>query len=211
VGQRQVVGVPGHGRKRNRSGPKIRDTVPGMTPDAICGLLAEPERLAAFSAVVLGAGTAEEIANRTGLGGRDVAAAVRRLAAGGLVHAVDGRWRADVAAFKTAVREHAVTPYDAAPHLDGDPARDAVLRAFLRDGRIVQLPAARGKRRVLLEHLVGVFEPGVRYPEREVDALLRAWHDDYVAVRRYLIDEGLMSREAGVYWRTGGPFHPSAT
>ncbi|HEX2774805.1 MAG TPA: DUF2087 domain-containing protein, partial [Micromonosporaceae bacterium] len=79
---------------------------------------------------------------------------------------------------------------------------------FVRDGRIVQLPAARGKRRVLLEHLVAVFEPGVRYAERDVDALLRAWHDDYVAVRRYLIDEGLLSRAAGVYWRTGGPFVP---
>lgn len=179
-----------------------------MTPDAICGLLAERERLAAFSAVVLGAGTAEEIANRTGLGGREVAAAVRRLAAGGLVHAVEGRWRADVTAFKTAVRETAATADGGVPDLDADPARAAVLRAFVRDGRIVQLPAARGKRRVLLEHLVAVFEPGVRYAERDVDALLRAWHDDYVAVRRYLIDEGLLSRAAGVYWRTGGPFVP---
>jgi hypothetical protein len=79
-----------------------------------------------------------------------------------------------------------------------------VLRAFLRDGRIVQLPAARGKRRVLLEHVVAVFEPGVRYAEREIDAILRAWYDDHATIRRYLIDEGLMAREAGVYWRTGG-------
>jgi hypothetical protein len=177
-----------------------------MTPDAICGLLAEPERLTAFSAVVLGAGTADEIANRSGLGGRDVAAAMRRLAAGGLVHAVEGRWTADIAAFKTAVRENATTADDGLRDLDADPARAAVLRAFVRDGRIVQLPAARGKRRVLLEHLVAVFEPGVQYAERDVDALLRAWHDDYVAVRRYLIDEGLLSRETGVYWRTGGLF-----
>jgi hypothetical protein len=79
-----------------------------------------------------------------------------------------------------------------------------VLRAFVRDGRIVQLPAARGKRRVLLEHIAAVFEPGVRYPEREVDATLRAWYDDHAALRRYLVDEDLMAREAGVYWRTGG-------
>jgi hypothetical protein len=133
---------------------------------------------------------------------------VGRLSAGGLVYAVDGRWRPDVTAFKTAVRTAARRPDDDAPYLDADPPRAAVLRAFVRDGRIRQLPAARGKRRILLEHLVGVFEPGVRYPEGEVDALLRAWHDDYVAVRRYLIDEGLLSRKAGVYWRTGGPFVP---
>lgn len=109
-------------------------------------------------------------------------------------------------AVKAAVRAQPTSPDDQAGNLDADPARAAVLRAFLRDGRIVQLPAARGKRRVLLEHLVAVFEPGVRYGEREVNALLRPWHDDYVAVRRYLIDEGLMSRRNGIYWRTGGPF-----
>ena len=38
-----------------------------------------------------------------------------------------------------------------------------------------------------------------------VDAILRAWHDDYVSLRRYLIDEGLLSRDGGVYWRSGGP------
>lgn len=175
-----------------------------MTPEAICGLLAEPARLAAFSAVVLGAGTVEEIRDRTGLERRQVTAAIRRLSAGGLLRTVDRRWQADVGAFKTAVRDQA-PPDDRAPELDADPARAVILRTFLRDGRIVQLPAARGKRRVVLEHLVTMFEPGVRYAEREVNALLRAWHDDYAALRRYLIDEALMSREDGVYWRTGGP------
>ena len=47
-------------------------------------------------------------------------------------------------------------------------------------------------------------EPGVRYPEREVNALLAVWHPDVAALRRYLVDEGLLTREAGVYWRSGG-------
>src|SRR5262249_19084692 len=65
--------------------------------------------------------------------------------------------------------------------------------------------AARGKRRVILDHIAACFEPGIKYPERAVDAILRAWHDDYVSLRRYLIDEELMDRDQGVYWRTGGP------
>ena len=56
----------------------------------------------------------------------------------------------------------------------------------------------------MLDHLVRVFEAGVRYPEREVNALLAVWHPDVAALRRYLVDEGLLTREAGVYWRTGG-------
>jgi hypothetical protein len=58
---------------------------------------------------------------------------------------------------------------------------------------------------VVLEHIAALFEPGVRYPEREVDAILRAWHPDHAALRRYLVDEQLLARDAGEYWRIGGP------
>jgi hypothetical protein len=174
-----------------------------MRPDALCGLLAEPDRLAVFAAVVLGARTPGAVAAATGLAGREVVVALRRLEQGGLLAAAEDGLVAHVTAFKEAVREYGPPPPADEP-LDSDRGRAAVLRTFLRDGRIIQLPAARSKRRVLLEHIVAVFEPGVRYPERQVDAILRAWHDDYASLRRYLIDEGLMARESGVYWRTGG-------
>src|SRR5439155_16800291 len=32
----------------------------------------------------------------------------------------------------------------------------------------------------------------------------RAWHADYAALRRYLVDEHLLARERGEYRRTGG-------
>jgi hypothetical protein len=79
-----------------------------------------------------------------------------------------------------------------------------VLRTFIVDGRIPHLPSAWAKRRIVLEHIVTVFEPGVRYPEKEVNAILRAWHDDHAALRRYLVDEGLLDRAEGLYWRSGG-------
>lgn len=80
-----------------------------------------------------------------------------------------------------------------------------VLGTFFKDGRLVAIPARAGKRRVILEHIARAFEPGVRIPEREVDAVLRAFYEyDYVSIRRYLVDSGLMSREDGIYWRTGG-------
>lgn len=83
---------------------------------------------------------------------------------------------------------------------------DKVLRTFLDEhGRLTALPAKASKRRVLLEHIVAVFEPGVKMTEREVDAVLRAFYEpDWVSLRRYLIDTGLMARADGVYWRTGG-------
>ena len=83
--------------------------------------------------------------------------------------------------------------------------REAVLRRFLDDdGALRSIPARRGKRLLVLDRVVQVFDVGRRYPEREVNVLLRAFHPDVAALRRYLVDEGFMSREAGVYWRTGG-------
>ena len=154
-----------------------------------------------YAAVVLGAGTPSEVAAGSGLPAREVVSALRRLEQGGLVM-VDGRLVADTGAFKDAVREFSPDP--AEEPLDPDRQRAAVLRAFVRDGRLVQLPSARSKRRVVLEHIAACFEPGVRYPERAVDAVLRAWYDDYVTLRRYLIDEDLLARDHGLYWRAGG-------
>lgn len=179
-----------------------------MQPDVLVGLLAEPDRTRVFAAVVLGAATPAEIAQRTGLAPRTVAAALRRLTDGGLVGAGDKGLVARLDAIKEARRS--VESAKADEPLDPDRNRAAVLRAFVVDGRLVSIPAARGKRRVILEHIAASFEPGVRYPEREVDAILRAWYADHASLRRYLVDEELLTREVGVYWRIGGPvpLHP---
>jgi hypothetical protein len=173
-----------------------------MRPETLCGLLAEPDRLRTYAAIVLGARTPSAVAERTGLPARTVTAALRRLQQGGLVGVADHRLTADTDAFKEAVRSRPASAADEPP--DPDRQKAAVLRAFLVDGRLLQIPAARGKRRVVLEHLAACFEPGVRYPEAAVNAILRAWYPDYAALRRYLVDEELLTRDSGEYWRTGG-------
>ena len=170
----------------------------------LCGLLAEPDRLKVYAAVVLGADLPSAVAERTGLPPRSVVAALRRLQQGGLLDVADGRFGARVDAFKDSVREYAPPAAETEP-LDPDRQKDAVLRTFIVDGRLVQVPAARAKRLVILEHLAACFEPGLKYPEKAVDAILRAWHPDYASLRRYLIDEGLLDRENAIYWRSGGP------
>ena len=81
-----------------------------------------------------------------------------------------------------------------------------MLRAFVRDGRLVSIPAQRSKRLVVLDMLAQEFEPGERYSERKVNAILRKWNDDTAALRRYMVDEGILDRESGEYWRAGGSF-----
>lgn len=84
--------------------------------------------------------------------------------------------------------------------LDGEPQ----LSAFVREGRIIAMPSRAAKRRLLLDCVAQAFEPGHRYPEAAVDDVLRALCDDHAALRRYLVDEGFLSRQSGIYWRTGG-------
>jgi hypothetical protein len=180
--------------------------IPSDPVDAatIVGLLADPARLKVVAALALGAGTIEEVSAASGLPLKDVALAARRLARAGLVHRDGHALGLHTDRFGAAARAAAEAAPPPQP-LSDDPAEDAVLSAFVRDGRLVSIPAQRSKRLVVLEHLVRVFEPGVRYPERQVNALLAVWHPDVAALRRYLIDEGLLARDAGIYWRIGGP------
>jgi hypothetical protein len=87
-------------------------------------------------------------------------------------------------------------------------ARDVRLRVFLRDGRIGAMPAKHSRRRQLLAEVAQAFEPGVRYPERQVNDVLSALYPDYAALRRYLVDEEFLDRAGGEYWRVGGPVSP---
>lgn len=176
-------------------------TVEGMQASALVGLLAEPERLRVVAALALGATTFAEIMQTSGMPGPTVAKAVRRLETAGLVSIVDSGYELHAELFKEAAREAAPAPEDLGVV---DQADEAVLRAFFRNGRLTHLPTAYPKLVIVLRHVVVAFEPGIRYPEREVNAVLSAFYPDYAALRRYLVDEGLLSREAGVYWRTGG-------
>jgi hypothetical protein len=167
------------------------------------GLLADEDRLRVFSAMALGARSVPAIAESAGIDPRAVVKALQRLEAGGVVVGSGQEWelRREVIAAEARRTSKTFEPYDEA----GLPPRQAsVLRAFLRDGRLASIPSVRSKRLVVLDHIAKVFEIGIRYPERDVDALLRAFHSDYAALRRYLVDEGFLTREAGTYWRTGG-------
>ncbi|PWU44679.1 ArsR family transcriptional regulator [Micromonospora globispora] len=172
-----------------------------MSTQALAGALADDRRRLVFAAIVLGDRDLAAVAARTGLSARDVATAVRRLTDTGVVVDEAAGLRVDGERLRELAR--AGGPATAAP---AQSREETILRTFLRDGVLTRLPAQRGRRRVLLEHIAErSFEPGVRYPERAVDDALRAWCEggeaDHVSLRRYLIDDMLLARDHGVYWR----------
>ncbi|HEY4992117.1 MAG TPA: DUF2087 domain-containing protein, partial [Nakamurella sp.] len=82
---------------------------------------------------------------------------------------------------------------------------DVVMRRFFgADGRLTTLPAKQSRQLAVYDLIAQRFVPGVRYAEGEVNRELMAVYDDYVTLRRALIDFGLMDRADGQYWRSGG-------
>lgn len=76
-----------------------------------------------------------------------------------------------------------------------------MLRGYLRGEQISELPAGAKRMQALLRWLVQRFEPGRRYPEREVNEIIKRHHPDFATLRRELIDFKFMARERDVYWR----------
>jgi hypothetical protein len=75
-----------------------------------------------------------------------------------------------------------------------------VLHAFFEGDLLTSIPAQHSKRLVVLRQLAETtFERKRKYPEKEVNQRLGARHPDAASLRRYLVDEGFMTRKQGVY------------
>ena len=171
---------------------------------ALAGLLADADRRRVVAALVLDAADLSGVERATGLTTARAGRALSRLEQAGLVaRGDDGTLHLLGEAFTAAARA-AAAARPTGPRHDGPPDVARVLDAFLRDGRLVSIPTVRSKRLVVLDLLAQEFEPGRRYSEKMVNLVLGRWHADTAALRRYLVDEGLLDRADGQYWRAGG-------
>ena len=91
-----------------------------------------------------------------------------------------------------------------APEVDKDEYDRRILKNFLLpDGSIKAIPSQLKKAQLIYRHLAQQFEPGKQYSEKEVNAILEKYNEDYASLRRALIEEKLLAREGGggKYWR----------
>jgi hypothetical protein len=167
--------------------------------------LLDPARLAVIGAVARAPLTAAEVAVRTGSPVREVLGTLGPLVQAGLVRREGEGYVVDARAWRAVARD---LPQAAPPHpriaFGMTDAEAQVLARFFTGERLTEIPSARAKRLVVLERLALEFEPGRRYAEPQVNEMLAHFHDDYASLRRYLVDEGLLDRDAGEYWRSGG-------
>ena len=93
---------------------------------------------------------------------------------------------------------------DVAAGVDMDAYDRKVIANFTApDGRIKAFPAQRKKFEAILRYVLRVFEPGVRYSEKQVNQMLGQFNDDTATLRRELVGYGWLKREGGGgdYWR----------
>lgn len=179
----------------------------GVTDEAatLLGLLSDDDRLRVVAALALGARTPGEVAASSGLDVPRAGRALARLTSGGLVEQEKDGYRLLAERFREAL-ESLERPAAESPDSGLGPDADKVLKAFLRNGKLTSIPVVHSKRLVVLDYLARLFEPGEAYPEAVVNERLAAFHPDYAALRRYMVDDEFLHRRDGFYWRAGGTF-----
>lgn len=165
----------------------------------------DPLRLAILGHAATGPVDVDALARALGLPARRVLQAAGRLRESGLLTAALELDREALRALAEAVADaQALPPAAVMDKGEWSPEEAEVLGRFFRGRTLTRIPAQRSRRLVVLERLALEFEPGLRYEEWQVDLVLKEFHTDHASLRRYLVDEGLLARESGVYWRAGG-------
>ena len=104
-----------------------------------------------------------------------------------------GAWRRS-----NPTRERIRAPASGRPASRCRPDVARVLRGYFEADRLTTIPARGSKRLVVLRYLRDrIFTEDRAYPEKEVNQRLALFHPDVASLRRYLVDEGLLTRAEG--------------
>lgn len=141
--------------------------------------------------------TFEELAAATGAKRATLPRHLEQLTALGLLNEEGDSYRLDV----KRLQEYKRKLFAGSVPAKAETSEGQVLANFMRGGKLVSIPAQESKKLVILQRLVEEFAPGGAYAERDVNLILGQFHEDYAALRRYLVDYGFLERNAGTYRR----------
>lgn len=167
--------------------------------------MASADRLRVIGVLARGRATQAEIAEQLHMPVRDVFNHLSFLVDVGILTENDGVYDLDEKAIEGFARGQFEGKREAfaAPE-DQDENVRKVLKNFLNaDGSLKQIPPMGNKLLIILGFIVDAFAYDTNYTEKEVNTVLRRFHVDTAALRRYLVDNGLMARESNGtrYWR----------
>ncbi len=169
--------------------------------------LADENRLKIVGLLAHQPHSVEELAANLGVSSATVSHHLQRLQRANLVQARVQQYY-NVYALQTAVWQQmteqllspdAIRAATPAPNLSGYTTR--ILGEYLTRGKLKRWPSQLKKREVILRRLAEEFEPGKRYPEKRVNAILETFYADSAMLRRELVANGWLTRNANYYSR----------
>ena len=169
--------------------------------------LADKSRLQILKSLVMEDMYVERLAERLGISAPTVSFHLKKLADAGAVTSYKSQYymmyslNKDI--FETSMLEIIREKSDEA---EIQAQRDAeyrkkVIDAFFEYGKLKSIPSQRKKERIVLEVIADAFEYDRIYTEREVNIIIADFFDDFCTIRRDMISENLLDRDAGKYWR----------
>jgi hypothetical protein len=167
--------------------------------------MASAERLRVIGVLARGRATQAQIAEQLHLPVKEVFNHLSFLAHVNAVTETNGIYDLNEKAIETLARkqfEGTRPAYEMKQEKPEDARK--VLKNFLNaDGTLKQIPPQGNKLLIILNFIVDAFAFDTNYTEREVNTILRRFHVDTAALRRYLVDHKLMARESDgtKYWR----------
>lgn len=84
---------------------------------------------------------------------------------------------------------------------DDEKYRRQIIGAFIKNGRLTVIPSQLKKRELVYRHMLEGIEVGKSLTEKEINALIECFHEDFCTIRRDFISLGLMIRDNGIYTR----------
>ena len=163
------------------------------------------DRLRVIGVLARGPATQAQIAEQLHLPVKDVFNHISFLVHTNVITETDGVYDLNEKAIETLARkqfEGKRPAFDAKQEKKEDARK--VLKNFLNaDGTLKQIPPMGAKMLIILNFIVDAFAYDTNYTEKEVNTILRRFHMDTAALRRYLVDNQLMARETDgtKYWR----------
>ena len=92
--------------------------------------------------------------------------------------------------------------------------QQSVLKNFIKDGKLIHLPAQLKKKLIVLEYLASQLEANKQFSEQDINEWIKTYHGDYATIRRELYIHRFVNRHLERYnlndeadwrdWRTLG-------
>ena len=78
--------------------------------------------------------------------------------------------------------------------------KESVIKNFFTiEGKLKRIPVQLKKKLIVLEQLISKLEMGQKYSEKEINAFIKNYHEDFATIRREFIMHQYMFRENQIY------------